>query len=176
MRNLGLTLVAGLALAGCEQTPLVGPQEASVTLASVADPAGIAALARGAAHRDADARPVMLNFHATLYEDGTARGQYYFRAVASGVWIQVGVTCMSTQDDNKAWIGGIIESSSIPSLVGTVSYFYTFDNGEGDDGTDIVSLTRAADQAGEDLLFCDEQPEQLPSREVLHGNVNVDVF
>jgi hypothetical protein len=57
---------------------------------------------------------------------------------------------------------------------GTVSYFYVIDNGEGPNGGgDIVSALRLNDVAGEDALFCEEQPLLLPSAPVELGTVTV---
>jgi hypothetical protein len=175
MPNPRLSLLAGLLLVACDPGIVQLPADDLRIQASLGQ-SGIAATAHGAAHRESQGRPVILNFSATLLTDGSASGQYYFREVASGTWIRVGVTCMSTRDDNKAYVAGLIEDSSHPQFVGTVSYFFAFDNGEGAGTTDIVSRTRAADRPGQDLVFCAEQPELLGEREVLHGNVNVSVY
>ena len=132
----------------------------------------VAASASGAAHRESEGLPVLLNFSAAQHADGRVTGSYYYRAVSTGTWISVDVTCL-TVVENRAWVAGIITDSSIGRLVGTVSYFYTRDNGEGVDATDEVSLVRAGDPVGEDGLFCTELPTVLANREVLHGNVEV---
>jgi hypothetical protein len=133
--------------------------------------------ASGAAHRDALGAPVILNFSAVKYADGTVDGQYYFRALGTDPdqMIRVRVTCMTVVDGNKAWIGGIAEDAFLPALIGRVSYFYAFDNGEGANAeSDIVSRVRANDVEGQDEVFCDELPEQLGHLEVLRGNVNIE--
>lgn len=128
----------------------------------------------GSAHREVGGKPVLLNFSARTRADGTLQGSYYYQSVFNHVQIHVDVTCMAVTDGNKAWVAGIISKSNVPALIGTVSYFYTFDNGEGANAdADIVSLVRALDPPGEDLRFCEERPTLLPSSEVLHGNVNV---
>lgn len=137
-----------------------------------ADAPAVVASAHGAAHRDAGGRPVLLNFSASERADGTVVGSYYYQSVVNHVSIHVDVTCL-TVVGNRAWVAGIISDSSIDALVGTVSYFYATDNGEGAGATDEVSLVRAADAAGEDIRFCEELPTGLPNREVLRGNVDV---
>lgn len=171
-----LPFAAVVVLVACE-TP-TRPSELGSTL----DPDGsvvaaeneVVASAVGAAHREAGGKPVLLNFSAVQRDDGTVEGSYYYQSVFNHVQIHVEVTCMAVEDGNKAWIAGIISESNIPVLVGTVSYFYTFDNGEGAGAeADVVSFVRALDPPGEDQLFCDERPILLGDAEVLHGNVNV---
>lgn len=85
----------------------------------------------------------------------------------------VDVTCMSVAG-NQAWVGGIISRSDDPAvIVGTVSYFRAIDNGEGSGLPDQVSPARINDRAGEDILFCTQQPTGLPLRNVEHGNVQI---
>lgn len=171
-----LPFAAAAALVACD-TP-TQPSELDSTMdldgSLVAGEAAVVASAVGSAHREAGGKPVLLNFSAVKRDDGTVHGSYYFQSVFNHVQITVDVTCMTVTDGNKAWVAGIISTSNIPILVGTVSYFYTFDNGEGADAdADVVSLVRALDTPGEDQRFCEEQPTLLPNSEVLHGNVNV---
>lgn len=171
-----LPFAAAAALVACD-TP-TQPSELGSTLdpdgSVVAAETEVVASAVGSAHREAGGKPVLLNFRAIQRDDGTVEGSYYYQSVFNHVQIHVDVTCMTVVEGNKAWIAGIISESNIPVLVGTVSYFYTFDNGEGADAdADVVSLVRALDPPGEDLRFCDELPTGLPDHEVLHGNVNV---
>lgn len=176
-RSLMLPAVALLAACGGET-----PTEPA-SLGSTLDPdgavvaggdRGVTARAVGAAHREAEGKPVILNFSAMKRANGTVSGSYYYQSVFNHVSIHVDVTCMTVAEGNKAWIAGIITDSSIDALVGTVSYFYTFDNGEGAGAQpDIVSLVRANDVAGEDEVFCRDLPTGLPAREVVNGNVNV---
>ena len=165
--------------AACSADTVTEPHSLGSTLdphgAMVAAPAaapGVVASALGAAHREAFGKPVLLNFHAVEQADGSVSGSYYYQSVFNHVSIHVDVTCM-TVVDNRAWVAGIISDSNVEPLIGSVSYFYATDNGEGAGVTDEVSLVRAADEAGEDIRFCEELPTILPNREVLRGNVNV---
>lgn len=136
----------------------------------------IVARATGSAQRNALGAPVILNFSAIKRADGTVDGEYYFRAIGTDPdqWLRVKVTCMTVVDGNRAWIGGITVAAFLPQLVGRVSYFYTFDNGEGANAdADVVSLVRANDVAGADQEFCTTLPTVLPGVETLRGNVNV---
>lgn len=116
---------------------------------------------------------VRMDVDARKYEDGTARGAYRYQA--GGVAIVVDVTCMTLVDDNRAWIAGVITETTV-GFLGHVSYFYTFDNGEGANAEpDIVSLVRveARPGLGEADRFCDELPQILPARNVDDGNITV---
>jgi hypothetical protein len=120
---------------------------------------------------------VILNFSVIKHADGTVRGHYYFRAIGTDPdqWLRVQVTCMTVVGGNQAWIAGVTVDAFQPALIGRVSYFYTFDNGEGAKADpDIVSLVRANDVPGADQEFCTLLPTILPPREVLHGNVHVE--
>lgn len=175
-----VAMAAGVTLA-CEQpsepSASEGPYlEPDGSHSVVANPA-IIARASGAAHRDALGAPVILNFSAVKHADGTVQGQYYFRALGTDPdqFIRVRVTCMTVVDGNKVWIGGVAEDAFLPALIGRVSYFYAFDNGNGQQGEpDIVSRVRAGDVDGEDQAFCDQLPEALGHLEVLRGNVKVE--
>lgn len=180
--NPGWTLVvaAGLAMA-CDSPSApragAGPYlEPDGSMMAAVNPA-IVARASGAAHRDALGRPVILNFNAVKYTDGSVQGQYYFRALGTDPdqFLRVRVTCMTVVDGNKVWIGGVAEDAFLPALIGRVSYFYAFDNGHGAHGeADIVSRVRANDVAGQDQAFCADLPEGLGQFEVLRGNVKVE--
>lgn len=122
---------------------------------------------------DGSVTTVQMDVAARKYADGTARGSYHYQA--GGVAIGVDVSCMTLVDGNKAWIAGVITESNI-GFLGHVSYFYTFDNGEGATAQpDIVSLVRVEAQPGlgEAVRFCDELPQILPPRNVDDGNINV---
>lgn len=137
--------------------------------------AAVTARATGAAHRQFADQPVILNFSAVERADGSVSGEYFYHAVAQHLYIRVDVTCL-TVVDNRAWVAGVIvdASDNASGFIGTVSYFYTTDNGEGAAAdSDEVSLVRAGDPLEEAELFCTELPTVLPNREVLHGNVNV---
>ncbi|HXV86560.1 MAG TPA: hypothetical protein VD793_07665 [Gemmatimonadales bacterium] len=111
-------------------------------------------------------------FHALQDADGNAKGSYTI-TLPSGVFLTVNVTCMSVVG-NTGWVAGrIAETNSSAIRVGSVSYFYAIDNGEGDGVPDRVSAARINDVDGEDVLFCANRPLLLPSLTVTDGNVQV---
>jgi hypothetical protein len=177
---LTVAVVAGATLA-CD-TP-TGPRaaegpalEPDGVMSSVVSSSPIVARAHGSAQRDALGAPAILNFHVIKRADGSVEGEYYFRAIGTDPdqFLKVDVTCMTIVDGNKAWIGGITVDAFLPALIGRVSYFYTFDNGEGENAAaDVVSLVRANDVAGADEEFCSELPAVLPAVQTVRGNVQV---
>lgn len=179
MRTISMFAVAAMVtMMGCESpsgTAAEGPGlEPDGSVGVFSSDESVVASATGSAHREAGGEPVILSFSAVKRADGSVEGEYYFRALTNDQWLRVDVTCLTVVDGNKAWIGGIAVEAFDPRLVGRVSYFYTFDNGEGaGDEADVVSLVRANDVPGADQEFCTELPTVLPDRIVLHGNVNV---
>lgn len=174
---LALALVA----AGCETPtastePALTFEQGSGSAALVGQ--GTTAQAAGTAYRfpvqpDGSTLTVRMHFNATTDVSGTTRGFYTYDAGPTS--LKVDVTCMTVVDGNRAWIAGVITESTV-GFVGHVSYFYTFDNGEGAmDQPDIISLVRVEVQPGlgEAARFCSELPEILPPRNVDRGNVNV---
>ncbi|MEX2151975.1 MAG: hypothetical protein WD825_01475 [Gemmatimonadaceae bacterium] len=113
-------------------------------------------------------------FHAIEHQDGTVSGSYKIERTDTGAYFVVQVTCLAVVG-NTGWVAGIISETNAPGVsVGTVSYFWARDNGEGDGAQpDIVSLARINDRAGEDQLFCTNRPLLLPQLTVQRGNVQV---
>jgi hypothetical protein len=163
-----ITLTA-LSLAAC------GPDSAS--LPSAPDPllaAGRESAVTGSAHVPSGTGLREFTFHATRKSDGTVRGSYKIAFTATGLYFVVSVTCMVVEG-NTGWLAGIISETNWPVIqLGTVSYFYAIDNGEGGQAAaDRVSSARINDAAGEDLRFCEERPLLLPSFDIQEGNVQV---
>lgn len=176
--RLWAAVVAVAALTSCD-TPIEPRLEEGSALepdgrASVSE--NVVARVVGSAHRQALGAPAFVNFSAITRADGTVTGEYYFRAIGTDPdqWLRVKVTCMTVVDGNKAWVAGVTVDAFAPSLIGRISYFYAFDNGEGANAApDVVSLVRANDVPGADIEFCTELPQVLPNAVVLHGNVNI---
>jgi hypothetical protein len=139
------------------------------------NPGGVIESATGSGHYLVDGKIRTFAFSANKHADGTTTGEYHINVHASDIALHVTVECMLTKG-NTAWIGGHIDRSSNPDVVipGTVSYFWTVDNGEGAGAPpDIVSVARIndVDEALEE--FCEDGPTILPPREVVRGNVQV---
>ncbi len=130
--------------------------------------------ATGSGHVDFGSGLREFTFHAKDQGDGTAGGSYKVELTSLGLFFEVDVTCMATEG-NTAWIAGVISDTNAGFVqVGSVSYFYAIDNGEGSDAAaDIVSTARINDVEGEDLRFCEDRILLLPSFPIQYGNVQV---
>jgi hypothetical protein len=113
-------------------------------------------------------------FNAKLKSDGGAAGWYTYRDVEDGTPFTANgrVTCL-TVIGNDAWIGGTIESSNDPTLVGLGAWWHVTDNGEGagspPDITTFLgvgSLTATAD-------FCANHPAYRFPFTIDGGNIQV---
>jgi len=112
-------------------------------------------------------------FHAVEHPDGSITGSYKVERTDTGAYFITEVSCLSV-DGNVAWVGGHIVETNIATVrVGTVSYFWAEDGGEGDDTQDIVSVARINDAAGRDVEFCTNRPKILPPIAVAVGNVQI---
>ena len=169
MRVLRVGVVALAAvLAACEriQESPTGP----VSLSSSASGPAVT----GSGHVPSGAGLREFTFHAKQKPDGSVSGSYKIEFTATGLFLQVDVTCVAVEG-NTGWVGGrIVESNIAAVIIGSVSYFYAIDNGEGQGSPpDRVSSARINDVDGEDLRFCAERPLLLPSFNITNGNVQV---
>ncbi|MFN0180314.1 MAG: hypothetical protein ACKVZ0_16055 [Gemmatimonadales bacterium] len=134
----------------------------------------------GSGHTDLPVSGDMRNFtfHAVTHPNGTVSGSYRLARHDIDAWFRVDVTCMSVQG-NTAWVGGIIAETNVPNLirVGTVSYFFATDNGEGAGSPpDRLSRARTNDAPGQDQAFCALQPTAIFDPNpltVVQGNVQL---
>jgi hypothetical protein len=167
-RSLVGTMMAAAFLAACERpaSHFIAPTVALST--------GVGHMATGSGIIDAGEGLRNLTFHAVQNPNGSVSGSYRILRTDLSTEFAVDVTCL-TVVGNQAWIGGRISFADSPGIVvGTISYFYAIDNGEGEAAAaDLISLARVNDREGEDLLFCRDRPTLLPSRVVQYGNVQV---
>jgi hypothetical protein len=112
-------------------------------------------------------------FHAVEHPDGTVSGSYRVERTDTGVFFTVDVRCM-TVVGNTAWVAGRITETNSPAIrVGTVSYFWAVDGGEGAGAQDIVSIARINDRDEAEAEFCTTLPKLLPPLAVEMGNVQI---
>lgn len=167
-RSIGtLTLLVLASACGAEPTsPDLEPRMAAV--------GGGGPAASGSGHVDFGDGLRVFTFHAKEMKNGSAKGSYRIHLTSLGLFFEVDVTCVSTEG-STAWVAGIISDSNADFIeIGSVSYFYAIDNGEGAGSPpDVVSTARINDVAGEDLAFCRDQILLLPSFPIQYGNVQV---
>jgi hypothetical protein len=174
-RHLVGMLVACAGIVACEESSApvrtLLPDGASLSQ-------GITASAAGSAHYMSGGELRTMGFSAVGKDDGSARGEFQVNIHATDRYFHVTVTCMAVRNDT-AWVAGIIDRTNHPAvIVGRVSYFWTVDNGEGQDTPDKMSTARINDAAGQDQVFCGLKPTEqfsgLPGNVLVHGNVQVN--
>jgi hypothetical protein len=113
-------------------------------------------------------------FHAVESPDGSVSGSYKVERTDTGIFFTVDVTCMTVVGDT-GWVAGIISETNAPTVrVGTVSYFWAVDNGEGENAlADVVSTARINDRPESANEFCTQRPRILPPNNVQFGNVQI---
>jgi hypothetical protein len=178
MRRL-LLIATAASLAACDRpvnlpTELSSPDNASF---DAVNETGVVQSASGGAIRFSGGEPFILTFEASRRSDGTLQGRYHVNVMRLDAKFDVVVTCMSI-DDNRAWIGGVIEKSNNPLVVnGSASYFYAIDNAAGANGgvnpPDIISGLILNDTPGNELTFCNDQQLTIPSRAIDDGNIRI---
>lgn len=183
MRHLSYALALLVGLTACQDTPTqaTAPSDAPDTqLARQAGSQNPVASARGNGHRFRNGRALVFTFNAVQRADGSAEGKYYLDWQDLGpaldhqrLQVEVDVTCMSVSG-NRAWIAGIVTEVDGPLVVeGTVSYFYVTDGGEGAGAVDEISQLALNEPAGEDDVFCTDQPLLLSDVPIERGNAQV---
>jgi hypothetical protein len=91
--------------------------------------------------------------------DGETKGSFDYAQVRDGVALSASgtLTCAFFQGDH-VWVGGVIESSSRPSLVGLDMWFQAHDYGEGSNAPPDVSSTLGAAASPAGQQYCDDHP------------------
>jgi hypothetical protein len=111
-------------------------------------------------------------FAARASADGSVSGQFEFQARQVPIRVHGRITCFSI-DGSTAWLGGIVEQSSDPTIApaGTRVRWRVVDNGEGAGASpDLVS---AFAPGGNELAYCAARPAAPPLSPVAGGNVQV---
>jgi hypothetical protein len=152
--------------------------------AALAAPGGLVASASGGIHwtiplPNAFGVEVVnqpLAFNARKYADGSVSGRFEYHQIVEGTSFDfnVDVTCMNVYDGDRAKIGGVVKSSSDPTIPpGTFAWFQVFDNGEGPNAApDRSSLVGFGDEAANDA-FCDSPNLPRFGPWDVQGNVQV---
>ena len=106
--------------------------------------------------------------------DGSVKGQFDYTQVRDGVALSASgpLICAFIEDD-RVWVGGVIEASSRPSLVGLDMWFQARDEGEGANASPDMSSTLGAAAAPAGQQYCDDHPPVRFPFLVGEGNVQV---
>ena len=105
-----------------------------------------------------DVRP--FTWKVQLRANGGVTGHYDYRQVRDGVELTVsGTLTCAVFIGNRVWVGGLIERSSRPSLVGLDMWFQARDNGNRSAGDPAdMSTTIGAGGPGTAQQYCDDHP------------------
>jgi hypothetical protein len=113
-------------------------------------------------------------WNVQIKADGSVNGQFDYTQVRDGVALSASgpLTCAFI-DDDRVWVGGVIEASSRASLVGLEMWFQAQDNGEGSKAPPDMSSTLGAAAAPAGQQYCvDHPPVRFPFL-VGEGNLQV---
>lgn len=168
-RLMGSTLVLA-SLGACEGDPTAPPDSGPDFDIAASPTRGVT----GSGHIAFASGLREFTFHAVQRPDGTVGGSYKIELTSLDLFFTVDVSCLAIEG-NTAWVAGHISDTNASFVqVGSVSYFYAIDNGEGAGApADVVSTARINDVAGEDVLFCTDRPLLLPSFPIEQGNVQI---
>jgi hypothetical protein len=113
-------------------------------------------------------------FNAEIKSDGAAHGWYTYRDVEDGAPFVVKgpVTCL-TVIGNDAWIGGVIEKSNEPTLVGLGSWWHVTDNGEGAGSPPDITTFLGIGSLAQTAAFCADHPAYRFPFPIDGGNIQV---
>jgi len=163
MKSLILVLTAALVLAGAAGAAGGGGSANGGSHLTVHDVFGLQTL-----------ELQNFGFNAKLRADGTADGWYTYREVDDGTPIDVHgpVTCL-TVIGNEAWIGGVVEASSDPSIVGLGSWWHVTDNGEGAGSAPDITTFLGVGTLEQTSAFCDMHPPYKHPFAIDGGNIQV---
>jgi len=112
------------------------------------------------------------SMNARMYSDGTVGGMFQVNNHGPGPYAKGSITCFSI-DGNQAWLGGIVEKSDIPGLIGSVRGWRVVDNGEGANSSpDQISLIGVANNNNASD-YCSDQPDRPALHDIEAGNIQV---
>lgn len=167
-----LIVLAIAAVAACSKLPTA--PSASPVAGGELSAQGVTTSVVGSAHRLSGGQQRAVAFNAMVLPDGTVSGEAQINVRALDAWWHTQIECV-TIVGNRAFLGGSITAASDARVtVGTKSYFWVEDHGEGANAPpDVVSLAGVNEtQQGLDD-FCNLVQNLLPGTDVLRGNVQI---
>lgn len=176
--------VALVGLAGCEpvsqpELPAVQPREARPVQSAQAPaiqlgPGGrVVESVTGSGHITVADEWRTFSFAANKAADGTVAGEFQAFNRAFVAKVHGRITCF-TIVANEAWIGGVLERSDNPGLVGLAARWRVVDNGEGARApADQISQIPLGAPGGAEQAYCADTPAFLPLIDVEAGNIQI---
>ncbi len=127
----------------------------------------------GSGHIDLSGQLRTFAFNAKVQNNGTVNGQWQTNNRLAGTFALGSVTCL-TAIGNQAWIGGVIESSSDPAIVGFDAFWRVVDNGEGSAAPpDEISQIPLFLPAGSAQDYCNTAPQSPALHLIQAGNIQM---
>jgi hypothetical protein len=113
-------------------------------------------------------------FNAKVKGDGSADGWFNYRDVEDGAPFSANgpVTCLTVLGDD-AWIGGTIERSNDPSVIGLGAWWHVTDNGEGANAPPDVTSFLGVGSLATTAAFCAGHPPYRFPFAIDGGNIQV---
>jgi hypothetical protein len=123
---------------------------------------------------EGDATMKILSYDARVRQDGTVVGRYVYHLEEPGVSFKARgpVTCLAVSG-NRAWVGGVIESSNDPTVVGLDSWWQVADGGRGPSAPRDKTTFVGIGEPGLAQAYCDDAPEPRFFFDVQRGFVEV---
>lgn len=175
-RSLVPALALAVGLAGCDASEIVEPS-VSPSFAAVGQGASVS----GSGHFSlGDGESRIFTFSAREGGNGNVSGQFTLTRTISGFGsenpailnLQAEVVCL-TVVGNRAWVGGVVNSSSNPDWVGGELGWAVEDDGEGPASVDLISLVNVPNRTpGYAQAVCDNKA-RVPAVAIERGNVSV---
>lgn len=113
-------------------------------------------------------------FNAKNKQGGQADGWFTYRDVEDGTPFSTDgpVTCL-TVIGSDAWIGGTIDKSNDPTVVGLGAWWHVTDNGEGAGAQPDITTFLGIGSLDDAQAFCDNHPPYRHPFEIQGGNIQV---
>jgi hypothetical protein len=175
MKKALIVAAAAFSVAACSQNLPTAPGNPPAPAASSSVTGGAGPVVTGSAHTvSAGGDPRVVAFNAVGLPDGSASGEAQINVRSIDAWWHTRIECLAVVG-NRAFLGGTITAVSDARIrVGTKSYFWVEDHGEGAGAPpDRVSLA-GVNETPEGLAdFCGLIQNLLPGLDVLRGNVQI---
>jgi hypothetical protein len=169
-----LIALAIVSVAACTKMPTAPSPSPGDGAGQTAVGQGAGPVVTGSAHRLSGGEQRTVTFSAVTMADGSVQGEAQINVGAIDAWWHTRIECL-TVVGNRAFLGGTITAASDARIrLGTKSYFWVEDHGEGAGAApDRVSLA-GANESPEGLAdFCNLVQNLLPGSDVLRGNVQI---
>lgn len=122
---------------------------------------------------EGDAEMRTLSYNARRHADGSVSGQYEYQLVVQGVHDSYHGTIICFKvEDNRAWIGATVDTTSDPTVEGLYSWWQVEDNGQSSGDSPDRSTFLGFGTLAETIEYC-EGPAPNFIFDIDHGDLQV---